>query len=332
MTITEVPVAMGAAMRGRSVSDAMSRFSANLREANVAYAAYTQEELEGHFARFKQYDLENTGFVTPADLKVVLEALGLPEITYAQCANMIEEVAILVGHEHDGRLSFRDYFALMTYEAKKLLEDEVYQAAEELRTSLHEESIPESQEAAAQPPVLPLAVTTLDLELSADVSALAEELHDSIRVEEPEDGAGTVAAEPPSSPAAPIVRKRGSSFAVLDTIVTSRIERFEQVIQDTAAKGHADPRALYQQRAFESKLAKFRALEQTGGPAALNAEDIHKKTLKAKLHAFEAACKKEPPVAFKETWRNVRTGCWQPKKMIAGGVAPKKSIQDWLVA
>ena len=56
MTITEEPVAMGAAMRGRSVSDAMSRFSANLREANVAYAAYTQEELEGHFARFKQYD------------------------------------------------------------------------------------------------------------------------------------------------------------------------------------------------------------------------------------------------------------------------------------
>jgi hypothetical protein len=328
MTITEEPVAMGAAMRGRSVSDAMSRFSANLREANVAYAAYTQEEVEGHFARFKQYDLENTGFVTPADLKVVLEALDLPEITYAQCANMIEEVAILVGHEHDGRLSFRDYFALMTYEAKKLLEDEVHQAAEELRTSLHEEPIPESQEAAAQPPVLPLAAPTL--EVSADESALAEELHDSIRVEEPEEGAGAVSVEPTSSPAAPIVRKRGSSFAVLDTIATSRIERFEQVIQDTAAKGQTDPRALYQQRAFESKLAKFRALEQAGGPAALSAEDIHKKTLKAKLHAFEAACKKEPPVAFKETWRNVRTGCWQPKKMIAGGVAPKKSIQDWL--
>jgi hypothetical protein len=28
------------------------------------------------------------------------------------------------------------------------------------------------------------------------------------------------------------------------------------VIQDTAAKGQTDPRALYQQRAFDSKLAK----------------------------------------------------------------------------
>ena len=80
---------------------------------------------------------------------------------------------------------------------------------------------------------------------------------------------------------------------------------------------------------FDSKLAKFKAIE-TGAPAKIGAEDMHKKTLKAKLHAFEAAAKKEPPVAFKTSWKNVRAGNWQQKKTIAGGVAPKKSIQDWL--
>ncbi len=322
---------MGVALRGRTVSDAMSGLSLT-RDANEAYAAYTQEELEGHFARFKQYDLDNSGFITPANLKAILEALEMPDITDAQCANMIEEVAILVGHDNDGKLSFRDYCSLLTYEEKKKLEDEVYQAAEELRNSLREEPVPEEDEASAQPPVPPPAP------LAPEAAALAEELHDSLRVEEPpEEGADASAATaataadaaPAPAPAASVVRRRGSSFAVFDTIASSRIGRFEQVIQDVAAKEQTDPKAMYKQKAFDSKLAKFKAIE-TGAPAKIGAEDMHKKTLKAKLHAFEAAAKKEPPVAFKTSWKNVRAGNWQQKKTIAGGVAPKKSIQDWL--
>lgn len=122
---------------------------------------------------------------------------------------------------------------------------------------------------------------------------------------------------------------RGSSFAVMDAIAFSRINRFEQVIQDVAAKEAKDPKEMYRARAFENKLSKFKAIEN-GTPTVVNAEDMHKKTLKAKLAAFEQAAKKKEPVAFKTSWKNVHAGKWQQKKTIAGGVAPKKDIKDWL--
>ena len=67
-------------------------------------------------------------------------------------------------------------------------------------------------------------------------------------------------------------------------------------------------------------------------PAPKVWQDVAQKTtLKHKLMAFEAASKAEPKELFKKTWRQVgsaASGRWNPKKIIPGGPAPKKSLAD----
>merc|ERR1719440_2314454 len=101
------------------------------------YKNFTQEDLEEHFARFKQYDIDDSGFISPTNLHVIFEALDMPEVTLDQCENMVEEVAILTGHANDGQLSFRDYAHLMHYEEQKKTEVEVHEARQEQRLSMH---------------------------------------------------------------------------------------------------------------------------------------------------------------------------------------------------
>ena len=129
--------------------------------------------------------------------------------------------------------------------------------------------------------------------------------------------------------AAAETRMRGSSFAVLDKIALSRIARFEQVVADAAAEQQASTSEVLKQTKFAGKLAKFKSIEsgQAAVPA-VNHESIHMTTLKAKLNAFELAARKEEPVAFTTSWKNVRQGTWKAKKQIAGGIAPKKSLAD----
>jgi len=260
--------------RGRTVSDMMSGMAIK-RSEHKAYQNFTDEQLEAHFTRFKQYDLDDSGFVTPENLADIFKALDMPDVTQVQCVNMIEEVAILVGHDNDGKLSFRDYCMIITYEQEKQATNDAVDAAEELR--------------------------------------------DSLREEEPDEDGDVLP---------PVLRMRGSSFAVLDTIAISRIQRFEQTIQEEVKRENADPMQVIQQQRFANKLAKFKSIESGGATvAAPNAEISHKATLKSKLAAFEAANKKDP-VAIKKTWKNTRPGTWKEKKEIAGGPAPKKTLAD----
>ena len=100
------------ATRGRTLSDMMSGQSIH-RSPHEIYSKFTQNELEEHFARFKQYDLDNSGFITPTNLKLIFEALDMPEVTDVQCQNMVAEVAILTGHDNDGKMSFEEFLAMM---------------------------------------------------------------------------------------------------------------------------------------------------------------------------------------------------------------------------
>jgi len=249
------------------------------RSEHKAYQNFTDGQLEGLFTRFKQYDLEDTGFITPENLVDIFNALDMGELTHAQGVNMIEEVAILVDHDNDGKLSFRDYCMLMAYEQEKQATNDAADAAEELRDSLREEE------------------------------------------EAPTDGT----AEPAEDE--PIGRMRGSSFAVLDTIAMSRIQRFEQVIQETVEKESANPNEVIRQKRFADKLAKFKSIESGETPAAKSAESTQKATVKSKLAAFEAAAKKDP-VAIKTTWKNQRPGTWTQKKQIGNGPRSPKKLSD----
>ena len=55
--------------------------------------------------------------------------------TLQHCHNMVEEVSILTGHANDGKLSFRDYCAVLAYEKDKAALNSIAEAQEELRLS-----------------------------------------------------------------------------------------------------------------------------------------------------------------------------------------------------
>lgn len=254
----------------RTESDAMSGLSL---DRNIPeWSEYTEVELERHFSRFKEYDLDNTGFVTEANLKTILEAMEIP-CTDEQVKNMITEAGYLTGHENDGRLSFRDFMKVMDYEAKRAAHNE------------RVDSVSELAEAGVEPPP--------DFEAT---------------------------------------RLRGSSLAVMDTLATSRIEAFQQVIKDAKKKEKEIPATPAAAR-FQNKLAKFKRFED-GAPERPNNDNLHKQAIKGKLAAFEAAQKStEDPVAFKKEWKNTSKGKWEEKQTRAPGAGggappPKKNIAD----
>lgn len=304
------------ATRGRTVSDMMSGMA--IDRNNAVYGEFTESVLQEHFMRFKQYDVDNSGFISPQNIKAIFEALEMTEATEAQCENMIAEVAILTGHENDGQLSFRDYCHLMAHEAKKLATDAAIEAQDELKRASMADSDSADEEAEVVVEAEERAPGT-----APDVKEGVEEKEAPAAVVDVADSAAAEAEEP-----APQTRMRGSSFAVLDQLAVSRIQRFEQAIADKAEEEKKTSAEVLKQTRFQGKLAKFKKIEEgVAEPPRVNNESMHMATLRSKLAAFEAASKKDP-VAFKTTWKNVHAGAWKQKKQIAGGIAPKKSLAD----
>lgn len=302
--------------RGRTVSDMMSGMAIDRNHA--VYGEFTEPVLQEHFMRFKQYDVDNSGFISPGNIKAIFEALEMTEITDAQCENMIAEVAILTGHDNDGQLSFRDYCHLMAHEAKKQATDAVIEAREELkRASMTDPDSAEDEEDGA-------------IEAEERAPGTAPDAKEGVEEEVAPSAVVDVADPVDAEAEEPVqeVRMRGSSFAVLDQLAVSRIQRFEQAIADRAEHEKKTSAEVLRQTRFQGKLAKFKKIEEGVAEAPrVNNESMHMATLRSKLAAFEAASKKDP-VAFKTTWKNVHAGAWKQKKMIAGGIAPKKSLAD----
>lgn len=272
----------------RTVSDAMSglSFDRNVPE----WSEYTEVELQRHFGRFKEYDLDEAGFITPVNLQAIMAAMDIT-VTEEQVASMIAEVAILSGHDNDGRLSFRDFMKCMDYEATKTAHNE------------RVDSVIEAMEAGVEE------------QPAAEVGGSISE-----------------ATEP--KPEVPMLRMRGSSFAVMDTLASNRITAFQQVIKDAKKKAQQIP-ATPAAAKFQSKLAKFKRLEDGKGPPKRNNDGLQQAAIKGKLAAFESAKKSaEDPVAFKRDWKSVSQGKWAEKVTKAPGGAgggappPRRNIAD----
>lgn len=91
--------------RNRTASDVMSGLM--LSRDHAVCEKFSEDSLTQMFATFQEFDMDRSGFISVDNLKAICEA---------QLVNMIMEVAILTGHENDGKLSFRDYCALHAYE------------------------------------------------------------------------------------------------------------------------------------------------------------------------------------------------------------------------
>jgi len=279
-------------MTSRRTSDIMSGLSVSKEQEISRYAgSFSEDELSAHFATFKSYDLDDVGFITPDNLMGVMMALEVP-CTEEQVSNMIEEVAILSGHDNDGKLSFRDYIRCLEYEKMKDAVNSEKEAVRENRLSQADASADAAEPVGAGEEVSPAAA-----------EAAAEEA-----AAEPEEGEGSF--------------MRGSSFAVLDKVARGRITRFEQVIQETVKKDNVPDAQVRAQARFASKLAKFQQ-----EPTAATVETLYKRSVKEKLNAFETA-NKAAPADFKKTWKKVGAGNYKLKTQIAGAPPPKRNVAD----
>lgn len=259
------------------------------QEISRCVGSFSEDELTKHFETFKSYDLDDAGFISPDNLLAVMTALDIP-CTEEQVTNMIEEVAILSGHDNDGKLSFRDYLRCLDYEKEK--------------DAVNSEK---------------LAVLEHRLSQAEAVAEVAEPVGAEVAAAEPEEDA---AAEPAEADDEALMR--GSSFAVLDKVARGRITRFEQVIQETVRKDNVPDAQVRAQARFASKLSKF---QQPLQPATEKAETHYKRSVAEKLNAFEAA-NKAAPADFKKTWKKVGAGNYRLKTQVAGAPPPKKNIAD----
>lgn len=279
--------------RNRRASDATS----GLELKREQWPDYSEEELSRNFELFKAYDIDNSGFITQENLLEVLRAMGVAEdYTLASVSLIIEEVAVLTGHDNDGKLSFRDYMHAIRYDKQAAEENLALDALDALTVERKLSTI-ELVDAEAPRPVGNEEAAVM----------LVGEVPQTPTEPEPE----------PAPP--PPMRARQSSMAALNALASSRIKAFQSLATEHTGR---------------EKLAAFRTKPVELGPM-VNSDDMHKQTLRNKVAAFEVAATYKGKVELKRTWKKVGgVAQWGSYKagqtiVLAGqpvGVAPKKKL------
>lgn len=191
--------------RERRASDVAS----GLKLKRDDFPDYTDDDLAREFAMFQHYDLDQSGFITPQNLLDVLIAMEVPDANFEMVSHIIEEVAILTGHDNDGQLSFRDYMQAIRYDKSAAAHNEAIDAVAEVRLSQR------------------LSQADASSEATPDVTEPAES----------ETGAAEVEAEAKEAEApAPDVRARRGSMSALNALAASRIKAFQQVVTEASAR------------------------------------------------------------------------------------------------
>lgn len=186
--------------RNRRASDAAS----GLELKREQWPDYSEEELSRNFELFKAYDVDNSGFITPENLLEVMRAMDVAEdYTIASVAGIVEEVAILTGHDNDGKLSFRDFMNALRYDRQAAEENLALDALDAL---------------------------AMERRLSAAELAGTADSH-PVGNGEAAEPVGDVPQKPtePEEPAPPPVRARQSSMAALNALASSRIKAFQSL-------------------------------------------------------------------------------------------------------
>lgn len=287
----------------RRSSDVMS----GLELKRDAYADITNEELDRHFEMFQAYDLDSTGFISPENMLDVLMAMEVPDVSIDTVRAMIEEVAVLTGHENDGKLTFRDFMNIVQHDKKAAEQEGSEEATAErkLSNSSDASAAPEpsgGDESNNQPEDSTPAVPASVPEPSAAPAAVVEET--------------TISAEPGPRPE---LRTRRSSFSALNSLAASRIKTFQATVQEASEREKLN--------AFKKKPVELK------GPM-VNSDDMHMQSLRDKLQAFEVAATYKGTIERKKTWRKTdgASNYAAGQKLLLGGqpvgVAPKKKLSD----
>lgn len=276
--------------RPRTATDAASGLALNRSD----FPGYSDAALMGHFATFTQYDLDSTGFISPENLLEVLQAMDVEGASTSMVKLIIEEVAILTGHDNDGKLSFRDYMQCVVFDHAAAAHNLAIDAEAELQVEEAEE------------------------EESLRASMRSEE-GDALDVSDETAPTSASRARRASDGVAQPSRMRQSSMAMVNAVASARIKAFQAAADAATA---------------QSKLDAFRVRGgQLTGPM-VNQEDMHKQTLRNKVQAFETAARFKGTIELKKTWREVggRGNYQQGTKVLVlekpTGLPPKKKLSD----
>jgi len=288
--------------RERRMSDLTSGL--DLKREN--FPTISDDDVARNFELFKHYDLDNTGFISPDNMFEVLKALDM-DVSMESVHGMIQEVAILTGHDNDGKLSFRDFMNMQFHDM---------QAADS-------PSVEGESTAAASAPEIEEPESPVGAPANAAQAAPVNEI-ESTPASEPE-------AELPSeskakgwaflaeSQAPPPMMKRKSSMSALNALAAGRIKAFQQVATDMAER---------------EKLNKFKKAPVVVTGPMVNSDNMHLETLQSKLKAFEIAAHYQGKIELRKTWKKVgAAGNYQSgHKILLGGqpagFAPKKKLTD----
>merc|ERR550537_413460 len=237
--------------------------------------------------------------------------MEVADVSMEIVTSIIDEVAVLTGHDNDGKLSFRDYMHAIRQDRIAAEHNEALDAAEEKRLSVVEvtEAAVEVSEAAVEVAVAPAVEEEPASPSGAPAPADEAKAEEEIKPAE-------AASEEEAAP----TRARRGSMSALNALAASRIKAFQQVVSDASAA---------------QKLAAFknRPVEMSG--PMVNSDEMHKETLRNKVKAFEVAATFKGKLELRKTWKqvggqhakggsNYQAG---QKIYLAGqpaGVAPKK--------
>lgn len=284
----------------RRASDVMS----GLELKRDAYPDVSDEDVDRHFQMFQAYDLDSTGFISPENMLDVLMAMQVTDVSMETVCAMIEEVALLTGHENDGKLTFRDFMNIVQHDKKAAEQEASEEEAAERTLSTSCECTPEPSGGTkpACEPEEPTPASSIPEPCPAPEAQTIQEEEPAPR---PEPDAGA--------------RNRRSSFSALNSLASSRIKAFQTTVQEASEREKLN--------AFKKK-----PVEMTG--PMVNSDDMHMQSLRNKLQAFEVAATFKGTIERKKTWKksagagNYTAG----QKVLMGGqpagVAPKKKLSE----
>lgn len=288
--------------RQRTATDAVSGLALNRSD----FPTYSDDELLTHFTTFTQYDLDSSGFISPQNLLDVLTAMEVPEASEEMVKLIIEEVAVLTGHENDGKLSFRDYMTCMEMDHQAAMHNLALDAEEELAVTVEEEKVESGR--FSQGDATGGDDAPADVSDDAPATATLDERVGKLR---PSLVNATTTSEEGG-----MTRRRQSSMSAVNAVAVARIKAFQMTVNAAAA---------------QNKINAFKKTEYSG--PIVNSEEIHMMTLKNKVQAFEVAARFKGKVELKKTWREVGASRYNPGKKIMlndlpAKPPPKKKLSD----
>lgn len=308
------------------------------------YPDFSDDEVKRQFELFKHYDLDDSGFITAENMLDVLKALDVKDVSTESVIGMIEEVAVLTGHENDGRLSFRDFMNLAIHDKK---------ATENLAASREEEpsaaapTIDEPESPVGSPAPAPTSEEVGRKRSDAAAEDMIEEMMREARRSEEEKEALLEASinrrgvEARAAQEAKLLAEQGevvkaeaaeAPTLTSDPAPTSEeapkaqgwsllAEKSSTVAPPALTKRKSSMSALnelasgrikaFQQVATEAtqrekeKLAKFNKQPAVMCGPMVNSDNMHLETLQSKLKAFEVAAQYKGKLETRKTWKKV---------------------------